>query len=100
MAAPPPAAPALTPDQRALLVRLERHVDLVLTTRAKAFEPGHALVIPLPSCHDAAVAAELRHAYLSAGWSRVVIGDGIAEPHVPFIQLEASVDVLLSGRHA
>lgn len=100
MAAPPPAPPSLTADQRIAIVRLERHVDLVLATRAPTLDLSHALVITLPFCPDAAVAAELRHAYLSAGWSRVVIGDGIAEPRVPFIQLEASVDVLLSGRHA
>lgn len=98
MAAPPPARAPLTSEQWVVVARLERHIDGAIV--ANQAPHGRALVVTLPTCPDAAVAAELRHAYLSAGWSRVVIGDGIAEPRVPFIQLEASVDVLLSGRHA
>ena len=91
MSRPPNAAPELTPDRRALADSLELFVEGMLGSHPPGPEP---VLITLPVVPDAAVAAELRRRYLSAGWPRVTVGR-LPNGGDPFIQLERTLDVLL-----
>ncbi len=93
-----PFTPApLTAEQTALVDSLELFVEGMLGSAMDA-DPGY-VVVPLPVKPDVAVATELRRRYLAAGWQRVIVSErpGCGDS---FIQLEALVDVWLSGRPA
>lgn len=85
----------LTPERAAFVDGLEVYIEGMLGSIPPGPDP---IVIALPATPDAAVAAELRRRYLAAGWSSVTVGAGPGSGG-PFIQLERTVNVLLSGRN-
>jgi hypothetical protein len=87
----PNASPELTSDRIALVESLELFVEGMLGSHPPGPEP---IFLTLPVVPDAAVAAELRRRYLSAGWPRVTVGR-LPNGGDPFIQLERTFDVLL-----
>lgn len=94
MAIHPPNGPALTIAQRADVARFEAVIDTAVYQMGVG---GPYRTIPLDESPSHEVADELRRRYLSAGWSRVLIGRSAAGPYV---ELQALADVHLARRPA